>query len=172
MRLQLTERNKAISDTFLEMKNTLLSIFRQANIPEEECKDLVQNVFLRLLTIDTLRTETIKSITATIAIRMRTDYLRHRALMHRLYSTVDTADIFDYSYNDTSYEAKELADNERMIIDRMDSCYRRIYEMSRFDGCSYNEIAEALDMTYRAVESRLYRARSCVRNGIREIYGT
>lgn len=172
MRQQLTVKNKAISDTFTGMKDVLLSIFRQAGIPEEDCKDLVQNVFLRLLSIDMLRLETIKSITATIALRMRTDYLRHKALMHRLYATADTADIFDYGYNDTSFDARELAQCESMIASKMNDSYRRIYEMSRFNGCSYEEIADAMNISYRAVESRLYRARNFVRNSIKEIYGT
>lgn len=77
---QVTDKYQAISATYEEMRSSLFSIFRQVNIPEEECKDLVQNVFVRLLSIDTLRLETVKGITATIALRMRTDYLRHSVL--------------------------------------------------------------------------------------------
>ena len=133
------------------MRSSLFSIFRQVNIPEEECKDLVQNVFVRLLSIDTLRLETIKGITATIALRMRTDYLRHRAFVRKMYSDVDTADIFDYGYHDTSLD--------------------KVYELSRFEEQSYNEIAEILNMSYRSVESRLYRARNEVRQTLRKVYG-
>lgn len=169
---QSAEKTNAISNTFVEMRGTLLSIFRQANIPEEECKDLVQDVFLRLLSIDVLRTETIKNITATIALRMRTDYLRHKAMIRRLYSDIDTADIYDYGYNDTSFDAKELALCETKIIESMCNTNRQIYELSRFEDYNYDEIAQTMNMSYRSVESRLYRARHDVRTAIRKIYGT
>lgn len=154
------------------MRNSLVSIFRQVNIPEEECKDLVQDVFMRLMSVDTLRLDSIKGITATIALRMRTDYLRHRAFIKRICSDVDTADIFDYGYVDTTYDTAELACHELQIVKGMNDMNRKVYEMSRFDNRSYNEIADMLGMSYRSVESRVYRARSEVRSGLRKLYGT
>ena len=160
---QVTDKYQAISATYEEMRSSLFSIFRQVNIPEEECKDLVQNVFLRL--------ETIKGITATIALHMRTDYLRHRAFVRKMYSDVDTADIFDYGYHDTSLDTAELASNEMKIVEGMSNKNRKVYELSRFEEQSYNEIAEILNMSYRSVESRLYRARNEVRQTLRKVYG-
>lgn len=154
------------------MKGSLLSIFRQVGIPEEECKDLVQNVFLRLLSIDTLRLDSIKGITATIALRMRTDYLRHKAYIRRMYSDVETADIFDYGYYDTTLDTAELANCEMHIVSRMTDVNRRVYELSRFEEHSYAEIADIMDMSYRSVESRIYRARTEVRQKLKQIYGT
>lgn len=168
---QVTDKYQAISATYEEMRSSLFSIFRQVNIPEEECKDLVQDVFVRLLSIDTLRLETIKGITATIALRMRTDYLRHRAFVRKMYSDVDTADIFDYGYHDTSLDTAELASNEMKIVEGMSNKNRKVYELSRFEEQSYNEIAEILNMSYRSVESRLYRARNEVRQTLRKVYG-
>lgn len=162
----------AIGDTYREMRSSLLSIFRQVNIPEEECKDLVQEVFVRLLRIDTLHIETIRGITVTIAMRIRTDYLRRRAFLHKLYSSATTADIYDAGYNDTSFDVKEIADAEREIVDSMTATNRRIYELSRFEEKNYHEIADIMDMSYRAVESRVYRTRMEVRGGIRKLFGT
>lgn len=169
---QVTDKYQAISIIYEDMRSSLISIFRQVNIPEEECKDLVQNVFVRLLSIDTLRLETIKSITATIALHMRTDYLRHRAFVRRLYSDIDTADIFDYGYHDTSFDTAELAYYEMKVLEGMNDKNRKVYELSRFEEQSYNEIAEILNMSYRSVESRLYRARCEVRQTLRNVYGT
>lgn len=169
---QLTDKHKAIVSVYGSMRSSLLAIFRQVGIPEEECKDLVQNVFLRLLSIDTLRLDSIKGITATIALRMRTDYLRHKAFLHRIYSDIDTADIFDYGYHDTSLDSAELANCEMKIVSRMTDTNRKVYELSRFEEQSYNEIAAIMDMSYRSVESRIYRARSEVRQKLKQIYGT
>lgn len=169
---QVTDKYQAISATYEEMRSSLFSIFRQVNIPEEECKDLVQNVFVRLLSIDTLHLETIKGITATIALRMRTDYLRHRAFVRKMYSDVETAEIFDYGYHDTSFDTAELAYNEMKIVEGMSEKNRKVYELSRFEEQSYNEIADILNMSYRSVESRLYRARNEVRQTLRKVYGT
>ncbi|RKW62631.1 MAG: hypothetical protein D8B52_00285, partial [Prevotella sp.] len=76
MGLVQTNHIQAISAVYKEMKLSVFSIFRQVGIPESDCEDLVQDVFVKLLSIDTLRTETIKGITATIALRLRIDYLR------------------------------------------------------------------------------------------------
>ena len=164
--------NAAISDTYSEMRSSLLSIFRQVNIPEEECKDLVQDVFVRLLRIDTLHIETIRGITVTIAMRMRTDYLRRQAFLHKLYSSAATADIYDAGYYDTSFDAKEIADAEREIVGSMTATNRRIYELSRFEEKNYHEIADIMDMSYRAVASRVYRTRVEARGGLRQLFGT
>ena len=54
----------------------------------------------------------------------------------------------------------------------MTATNRRIYELSRFEEKNYHEIADIMDMSYRAVESRVYRTRMEVRGGIRKLFGT
>ena len=57
------------------------------------------------------------------------------------------------------------------IVEGMSNKNRKVYELSRFEEQSYNEIAEILNMSYRSVESRLYRARNEVRQTLRKVYG-
>ena len=57
------------------------------------------------------------------------------------------------------------------IVEGMSNKNRKVYELSRFEEKSYNEIAEILNMSYRSVESRLYRARNEVRQTLRKVYG-
>ena len=45
----------------------LLAIFLKANIPEEDARDLVQEVFVKILTIDIILPEGLKGLAITIA---------------------------------------------------------------------------------------------------------
>lgn len=166
-----TEKINAIDHVYREMREQILSIFRQCSIPEAECEDLTQDVFVKLMQIDVLRLDTIQGITATIALRMRTDYLRRKAFIRKAVSEIKTANMFDTTYNDEAYRVKELHALEQKIVDGMCELNRKIYSMSRFEQKSYAEIADTLNMSYRAVESRLYRSRAEVRENLAKAGG-
>jgi RNA polymerase sigma factor, sigma-70 family len=169
MGLVQTNHIQAISAVYKEMKLSVFSIFRQVGIPETDCEDLVQDVFVKLLSIDTLRTETIKGITATIALRLRIDYLRRKACIRKIYSAVEAMHQYNMVYEDTTFATKELVDAELRIVSGMGEVNRKIYSLSRFEEKSYEEIAEVMQMSYRAVESRLYRSRNEVRSRLRSV---
>lgn len=164
-----TENNKskAIANAYIEMRAQLLAIFRQVCMPEADCEDMVQEVFVRLLGIETLQTETVNAIAATIAFRLRIDYLRRRAFMRRLYKDAPRAEIYEQaaiSYN--TCELRELISIEQNAIAQLRPENQRIYRLSRFQDKTYDEIADIMSMSYRSVESRLYRSRMFVREQV------
>ena len=58
---------------------------------------------------------------------------------------------------------KELYALEQTALDRMAPANRQIYLLSHYADKTNEEIAQTLSMSYRAVESRLYRSRQDVR---------
>lgn len=162
-----TANKKVIESVYKELRPQVYAIFRSVAMPEADCEDLVQDVFLKLLGIETLRTETVKSVTMVIAMRLRTDWLRKRAIIHNAIHTLQTADIYDSKYEDTNIHTQELRQLELNAMDRLNETTRRIYVLSRFEQKSYDEIAQIMNMSYRAVESRVYRSRQEVRQYIR-----
>lgn len=54
----------------------------------------------------------------------------------------------------------------RACVERMAAEYREVLELFEFDGKSYAEIAEQLDLPVGTVRSRLHRARSLVREDL------
>jgi RNA polymerase sigma factor (sigma-70 family) len=160
-------KNQIIESVYRDLRPQVYAIFRSVAMPEADCEDLVQDVFLRLMQIETLVPETAKSVTMVIAMRLRTDWLRKKAIIRNAYHTVQTADIFDKQYEDTQVPTKELMHLEICAMQTLNETTRRIYALSRFEEKSYAEIATIMNMSYRAVESRVYRSRMEVRNYIR-----
>lgn len=166
---QTIHRVQLLDKTYRKMRDTVLAIFRQACLCEADCEDLAQNVFLRLMSIDLLLPETIEGMTATIAYHLRTDYLRRRAAIRKHFTETLTADAYDAHRSDEGVLLKELFALEQTALDHMSSANRQIYMLSHYADKSNEEIAQTLSMTYRAVESRLYRSRQEVREYVRRM---
>ena len=165
-----TNKSKAIANAYIEMRAQLLAIFRQVRMPEADCEDMVQEVFVKLLGVETLQTETVNAIVTTIAFRLRIDYLRRRAFLHRLYKDTPRAEIYEpMGYSNNTCELRELISIEQNAIARLRPENQRIYRLSRFDNKTNDEIADIMSMSYRSVESRLYRSRLFVREQVAKV---
>ena len=111
-----------------------------------EAEDLVQNVFLRLLTSDKMITEiTLPALVYTIARNLINDYYRRR----------------------THYEAYEhyLKNTDSRVPE---NC-REIYRLHIYGGMKVAEISERLGEGYKSVEHRLGTARKMIRQHLRGI---
>ena len=164
---QQTTAKQALAEAYTAMQPTLIAIFRQAGLPLQDCEDMTQDTFLKVMAIDMLRQETLQSIIVTTAYSLRTDYLRHRAVIKRHRQHLRhafSANRFDYA--DSQFMAREISQVELTAITRMSPQNKNIYALSRFSDLTCDEIAQAVSMTYRAVESRLYRARQEVRRAV------
>lgn len=160
-------KSQAITQAYMEMRTQLFAIFRQACMPEADCEDMIQEVFVRLLRVETLQAETVNAMVVTIAFRLRVDYLRRRAFLHRLYKDTDRAEYYDQATTNVNpCELRELISIEQNAIARLLPENQRIYRLSRFQGKTNDEIANIMAMSYRSVESRLYRSRMLVRQEV------
>ena len=129
-----------------------------------ECEDLAQEVFLKVFR--KLHTFNYESQFFTwlyrIAANAATDHLS-RASSRRLRLVEDTS-VFDRGDEDREsptapMEQAELASNTREIVDSLPEKFRTILILREFEGLSYTDISEVLDVQLGTVESRLFRAR-------------
>jgi len=65
--------------------------------------------------------------------------------------------------------AKQVADRIQHILHRLPASQRSALMLSRWEGLSYQEVAEVLDTTEKAVKSLVFRATQSLREGLREI---
>ena len=165
MKPKETSDTELFATAYGEMKPMLTAIFRQAQIPLADSEDLVQDTFLKVMTIDVLRTETLRSIIVAVAYSLRTDYLRHRAIVRRQCSRLAQS-AADYDYADRYLAVRDIERVELSVVKTMSEQNRRIYRLSRYEEQSCEEIALVTHMSYRSVESRLYRARQLVRREV------
>ena len=129
-----------------------------------EAEDIVQNVFLRLLTTDKMITEiTLPALTYTIARNLISDYYRRRntyeEFEHYIKRTSD-----DYSSMESVISAKELTELlERGLARVLENC-REIYRMHIYGGMKVGEISQTLGEGYKSVEHRVGVARKALRS--------
>lgn len=143
----------------------LLAIFLKANIPEEDAKDLVQEVFVKILTIDIILPEGLKGLAITIAYQKRTDWLRHQAYCRRMMTQMRPQTIVEQH----ELECQQIEQVEQRVVNRMSDKDAWVYKLSRFDNKSTQEIMQITSFSLRAVEGRLYRTRLLVRRTLKAV---
>lgn len=129
-----------------------------------ECEDLAQDVFLKVFRkLHTFKHDSqFFTWLYRITVNAATDHLS-RAGTRKLRLVEDTA-VFERGDQEdssptASLEAEELAQITRAIVDQLPEKFRTILVLREFEGLSYTEIADVLEIQLGTVESRLFRAR-------------
>lgn len=129
-----------------------------------EAEDIVQNVFLRLLTTDKMITEiTLPALTYTIARNLISDYYRRRNTYEEFEHYIKRSSD-DYSSMESVFSAKELTELLERGLARVPENCREIYRMHIYGGMKVGEISQALGEGYKSVEHRLGAARKALRS--------
>ena len=129
-----------------------------------EAEDIVQNVFLRLLTTDKMITEiTLPALTYTIARNLISDYYRRRNTYEEFEHYIKRSSD-DYSSMESVFSAKELTELLERGLARIPENFREIYRMHIYGGMKVGEISQALGEGYKSVEHRLGVARKALRS--------
>lgn len=162
--IEMTNR-RLIGEIYQKIRQEVFSIFRQACIAEDTCNDLVQEVFIKLLSMDIIVEEQLKGLTITIAYQKRTDYLRRRAIINKVHD--DLSWQMERSYTNADAEVNDILRVEMKAISCMSDMDCRIYQMARFEEKTADEIVLETGLSKRAVESRIYRTRNLVRRNVK-----
>lgn len=129
-----------------------------------EAEDIVQNVFLRLLTTDKMITEiTLPALTYTIARNLISDYYRRRNTYEEFEHYIKRSSD-DYSSMESVISAKELTELLERGLARIPENFREIYRMHIYGGMKVGEISQTLGEGYKSVEHRLGVVRKALRS--------
>ncbi len=166
----ITDRNREmIGKTYQKVSHEIFTIFRQACIDVDTCEDLVQEVFLKIMGLDIIIEEQLKGLAVQIAYQKRTDYLRRRAIINKVRDNL--AWMMERSYSNSEAEVNDILRVELKVISRMCDMDSKVYQLTRFEEKTADEIVLETGLSKRAVESRIYRTRSLVRSNVREAMG-
>jgi RNA polymerase sigma-70 factor (ECF subfamily) len=128
-----------------------------------EAEDLVQNVFLRLLTSDKMITDiTLPSLVYTITRNMITDYYRRRTHFEAYEHYLKNTDSIDESA-ESILSVRDITEQLERGLARVPENCREIYRLHIYGGMKVAEISERLGEGYKSVEHRLGAARKLVR---------
>ncbi|MCD7937320.1 MAG: RNA polymerase sigma-70 factor [Tannerellaceae bacterium] len=145
-------------------------LFGGSILPEQTvCEDIVQSVFLKLWN-DHSALDIQSSLKAYLLKAVRNgclDELRHRRIMddhissytHSILEDIDTENYILYS---------DLLQQLTNALEKLPANYRRAFEMNRFEGLKYKEIADQLQVSERTVEVRISKALELLREHLKD----
>lgn len=166
----MTTNESIIAKAFQEHRTSLLMYVSRRINNMEESADIVQDVFLRILSCDLLTEESIKSLCYTIANNLVIDHIRRHYKRQEVYAyAYETMEKRQELTPEQIATFHDLAEKERCAIMDLSPATARVYEMTRMEGKSIEEIAEELNISRRTVECHQFKARKMVRMAIRNI---
>ena len=130
----------------------------------EEGEDLVQDVFIKMMSFEGIINEaTIKSFAFTIAANKVKDHLRRRIFRHKMEENAKYEMELQHSHVE---RVVEYHDTLRMVNDsmvRLSPACAKVYRMSLFEDMTAGDIALEMNVSKRTVESQLFTSRKQVR---------
>jgi len=93
------------------------------------------------------------------------NYLRDQKKFQSQVLDIEGGDI-DLGEEDLNLEAKELEARIEEALSQLPEKCRQVFEMSRYNGMKYKEIAEELDISPKTVEAHMSKAIKTLREGL------
>jgi len=156
---------------FYKYKNKLKGFIVNSTPPHIDPDEVLQQVFIKIwLQREKLDPEkSFLSFLFTIAKHEVIDQLRS-AVNKKLYLLGDMLtdlNIPDHSGSDPQQEMEQKVDE---LIKKLPERRKQIFELSRFDGLSYKEIAKQLNISENTVDTQIRKALDFLRNEIKKLH--
>lgn len=138
---------------------------------KSSCEDIVQSIFLKLWNDRmSIRIETsLKSYLLRAVRNSCFDEFRHLEIVRQYESDPDHS-VLD-SYDTENYILySDLSAHLQQALAQLPAAYREAFEMNRFAGLKYREIAEKLNVSERTVEVRVGKALEILRKQLKEFF--
>jgi RNA polymerase sigma-70 factor (ECF subfamily) len=156
-----TALNETVFELFFKKNFPSLCTFCQYkfDLAPDAAKDIVHTSFIKLWqhreTVDTSRA--MAFLLKTITNRALDD-IKHENIKHRFAQAVKSSSTeMDHSYAD-ELDVKELSEKIQLALNELPDQMKLIFELSRFEGLKYAEIAARLDISVKTVETQMSRA--------------
>lgn len=133
-----------------------------------EAEDIVQNVFLRLLTTDKMITEvTLHALVYTTARNLIIDYYRRHTVFEE-YEHYIKGMCSEGTTTESVFSAREIVEQMERGLTRLPENYREVYRLHIYGGMKVGEISQQLGEGYKSIEHRLGTARKLMRQFLRK----
>lgn len=136
---------------------------------KDEAQDIVQNLFLRLLSSHQLITEqTLPCLVYTMARHLVADYYRRRHVYEEYEHYIRHFDDCDETM-ESVFSARQIIERMEFSLARLSESCREVYRLHIYGGMKVSEISKQLDVAYKKVENQLGLARKTVRQHLKAI---
>lgn len=150
-----------ITEYYISHRDELLAFVSSRLRGSDFAEDIVQNVFLKLLTTDKMISEvTLPSLVYTVARNLITDYYRRHTNYEEYEHYIKSQDL---SSQESVFSVREITERLERGLARLPENCREIYRMHIYGGMKVSEISQELGEGYKSVEHRLGFARKAMR---------
>ena len=150
-----------ITEYYISHRDELLAFVSSRLGGSDFAEDIVQNVFLKLLTTDKLISEvTLPSLVYTVARNLITDYYRRHTNYEEYEHYIKSQGIRS---QESVFSVREITERLERGLARLPENCREIYRMHIYGGMKVSEISQELGEGYKSVEHRLGFARKAMR---------
>ena len=154
---------KAFRELFVEFYPALCVFAMRFSIQEEVAKDIVQDVFFKIWKNrkDTYITTSFRSFMITSVRNHCIDFLRRQKVESQF---VEKGKRLHFNTSpEEVYTLKELESALGEALAKLPENVREAFEMSRFKGMTYSEIAQEMELSTKTIESYISRALKVLR---------
>lgn len=164
MKSIIATQQQMIADFYKEYQEKLVN-FAVARLGNwQEAEDLVQDVFVKLMTYDGIINETtVRSFIFTITNHEIMNILRRRACRHKVEESVMYEQELQCSAVERVVEYHDALRLVNRCVEQLTPSCAKVYRMTLFDGKCAGEIAKELNVSKRTVESQLLTSRKKIR---------
>jgi RNA polymerase sigma-70 factor (family 1) len=125
--------------------------------------DLIQEVFLKLWEMrNNIKPESVKPLLYTIATNLHLNHVKHQKVVYGFVAKSSQLDKMAEAADFNILE-QEFSDKLQKVLAEVPEKCRTVFLMNRIEGLTYNEIAERLDLTTKAIEKRMHQALSVIK---------
>lgn len=154
---------QAYEEYFTSIRNFLY--YRCGDI--ELAEDLVQEVFIKLWEKrGEIRSETVKSLLFTMANNLLINHFNHLKVVRNYEGEKIREDRKEMNTPQFQMEEQEFGEKLNRILAKLPDGSREVFLMNRIEKIKYDEIAERLGISVKAVEKRMSKALSIFREEI------
>ena len=158
-----------ITNYYITHRDELLTYISTRLGGRAEAEDMVQNVFLRLLTSTKLISEiTLPALVYITTRHMILDFYRRRTNAYEYEHYIRQVCSKELS-TDSVYSVHEIVEQLEHGLARLPEGCREVYRLHIYKGMKVSEISEYLGDNYKSVEYRLGTARKAIRNYLKAI---
>ncbi|MBR1503273.1 MAG: sigma-70 family RNA polymerase sigma factor [Prevotella sp.] len=159
--------NKLITNYYITHRDELLAYASSRLGDSRLAEDIVQDVFLRLLSSDKMISEiTLPALVYTIIRNLINDYYRRHATFEQ-YEHFIKGVCSEQTTMESVFSAREIMERLECGLVRLPENCREIYRLHIYDGLKVGEISRELGEGYKSVEHRLGTARKLMRQYLR-----
>ena len=161
---------QAMESLYRENHGMLLGLARRMIPDGDAARDVEHDAWVMILTsLSTLRDAScLKSWMCNILRNTALNYLKHNRMIQTV--SIDAVDEIDeISDVETAASVVPMADMMAMV-DRLPDGYERLFRLNTFEGMNHSQIGELLGISAGASRVKLLRARSMLRDMIRQYW--